>query len=145
MRESGLARIECPISANRPPYRGPASGTNINLVAALHAITQKRKTSPSPSLTLRATDFSPHLRHSLSLSLLYLMRFFWRRRRRNILEKRDEEYLYLFFGEVESKKGKEGCNRKNFERNRFLFEDRQEKVYNTDSTINVIDFLLSAR
>lgn len=143
MRESGLARIECPISANRPPYRGPASGTNINLVAALHAITQKRKTSPSPSLS--SSDRFLAAPSSLSLSLLYLMRFFWRRRRRNILEKRDEEYLYLFFGEVESKKGKEGCNRKNFERNRFLFEDRQEKVYNTDSTINVIDFLLSAR
>lgn len=97
------------------------------------------------SLSLFERPISRRTLVTLSLSLLYLMRFFWRRRRRNILEKRDEEYLYLFFGEVESKKGKEGCNRKNFERNRFLFEDRQEKVYNTDSTINVIDFLLSAR
>lgn len=142
MRESGLARIECPISANRPPYRGPASGTNINLVAALHAITQKRKTSLSPPLSLFERPISRRTLVTLSLSLLYLMRFFWRRRR-NILEKRGEEYLYLFFGEKVRKERKDAIGK--ISKGIVSSSSSSEKVYNTDSTINVIDFLLSAR
>lgn len=59
------------------------------------------------------------------------------------MEKRDEEYLYLFFGEKVRKERKDAIGK--ISKGIVSSSSSSEKVYNTDSTINVIDFLLSAR